>query len=129
MSAHWGSSAESSSFRSQGNYGSLGYQRVWSAEGKHAMYPTQSACNGGGFYGADDCGDNRCDIVDEVFLKVQNVGEPNAPLNQVIPYPSYARDVSPYGDYYVWSGSTFGSATDYRANLTAPLSWCPSKCY
>jgi hypothetical protein len=129
MSAHWGSSAESSSFRSQGNYGSLGYQRVWCAEGKHAMYPTQSACNSGGFFGADDCGDNRCDIVDEVFLKVQNVGELNAPLNQVIPYPAYARDVSPYGDYYVWGTATFGSATSYKDNLTAPLSWCPTKCY
>lgn len=60
MSAHWGSSAESSSFRSQGNNGSFSWQGVWAAEGKHAMYPTQSACNSGGFFGADDCGSSKC---------------------------------------------------------------------
>ncbi len=130
MSAHWGSSAESSTYRSHGNYGTTSYQRVWAAEGKHAMYPTQSACNSGGFFGADDCGDNRCDIVTEVFQKVQNVGESaNMPLNRYIAYPAPSREMSPSGYYDVWSGSPFGSSTSYQENLTKALSWCPAKCY
>lgn len=129
MSAHWTSAAESSTYRSQGNFGTTAYQKVWAAEGKHAMYPTQSACNSGGAFGADDCGDNRCDIVTEVFQKVQNVGELDAPLNQIIPYPAPARDMSPSGTYYVWGTGTFGSATSYRDNFTHALSWCSPRCY
>ncbi len=128
MSAHWTAPSDSSSYRSQGNYGSTLYQKVWASEGKHGMYQSQGACNSGAF-GADDCGDNRCDIVTEVFTKVQNAGELNAPLNPYIPYPSYARDVSPYGSYNVWSPDTFGSSTSYRQNLTSPLNWCPARCY
>ena len=48
MSAHWLASGDSSSFRSHGNFGTPNYQRVWCAEGKHAMYQTQNACNNGG---------------------------------------------------------------------------------
>ena len=131
MSAHWGSSAESSSFRSQGNYGSLSWQGVWASEGKHAMYPTQSACNSGGFFGADDCGDNRCWVsVVELIQKLMNVGEDNARFYDVIPYPAPARDMPPYdGLYSVWSGATFGSSTPYRDNLLKPLNWCPTRCY
>jgi hypothetical protein len=130
MSAHWTADhGDSSSYRSQGNYGSTAYQKVWCAEGKHAMYPSQSACNDGGWFSADDCSDNRCDIVTEVFTKVQNVGEPNLWLNPYIVAPSYAKDVSPYGTYNVWSGDPFGTSTDYRSNLTLPLNWCPASCY
>jgi hypothetical protein len=93
------------------------------------MYPSQNACNNGGFADADDCGDNRCDIITEVFLKVQNAGEPNAWLNPFIPYPASAKNVSPSGSYNVWSGATFGTATDYRSHLTRPLNWCPARCY
>lgn len=101
------------------------------AEGKHAMYPTQSACNSGGFFGADDCGDNRCWVsVGELIQKLMNVGENNARFYDVIPYPAPARDMAPYdGLYSVWSGNTFGSATSYRENLLEPLAWCSSKCY
>src|SRR6185369_11158036 len=67
MSAHWGSSTDSSSFRSQGNFGTTTITRVWCAEGKHAMYPSQSACNSGNIANIDDCSDNRCDITTEVF--------------------------------------------------------------
>lgn len=129
MSAHWGSRAESSSFRTHGNFGTTSYQQVWSAEGKHAMYPTQSACNSGGFSGADDCGDNRCDIVTEVFQKVQNVGEQYTWLDPYLVAPASSRDVSPSGTYNVWSGNPFGSATSYRSNLTQSLNWCPARCY
>lgn len=125
MSAHWGARGDSSSYRSHGNYGTPSYQRVWCAEGKHAMYPSQNACNNGGYADADDCGDNRCDLVTEVFQKIQNAGEYGAPLNPIIPYPSYARDVPPYGTYDVWSGASFASSTDYRSHLMAPLNWCP----
>jgi hypothetical protein len=34
-----------------------GYPRVWVSEGKHAGYFSQTACNGGGTLGADDCSD------------------------------------------------------------------------
>jgi len=128
MSAHWGTSADSSSYRSQGNYGSPYYQRVWCSEGKHGIYPSQGACNSGAF-GADDCGDNRCDIVTEVFQKVQSVGQPWAPLFPYIPYPGATKTTPPSGIYDVWSTATFGDSTSYRSNLTQPLSWCPTVCY
>ncbi len=129
MSAHWGGTGDSSSYRSHGNLGTTSYQRVWCSEGKHGMYPTQSACNNGGYADADDCSDNRCDIVTEVFQKVQNAGEPSAWLNPYIVYPASSKSLAPSGSYNVWSGSSFGSSTNYRANLTAPLSWCPVRCY
>lgn len=129
MSAHWGATGDSSSFRSHGNWGNPNYQRVWCAEGKHAMYPTQNACNNGGFADIDDCSDNRCDIVNEVYLKVQNVGEPNAPINPYIPYPGASKTTPPSGSYNVWGGTKFGDATDYRSHLTRFLNWCPSRCY
>lgn len=129
MSAHWTAGGESSSFRTQGNYGTSAYQRVWCAEGKHAMYPTQSACNNGGTWSADDCSDNRCDIITEVFLKVQNIGEWFAPLNPYIPYPAQFETLSPSGTYNVWSGSSFGTSTDYRSHLTRGLNWCPTNSF
>lgn len=127
LSAHWGAGwpAESSSFRSHGNFGTTSYQRVWCAEGKHAMYPTQSACNNGGPADADDCGDNRCDIVSEVYLKTQNIGEWYASLNRYIPYPGSSKSVPPSGSYDMWSFQSFGSATAYREHMEAFLDWCP----
>jgi hypothetical protein len=125
MSAHWGTSADSSSYRSHGNYGTTNYQRIWAAEGKHALYQTQNACNNGGFAGADDCGDNRCDIVSEVFTKVQNIGEWYAPLNRYIPYPGSSKSTPPSGSYDMWSYQSFGNSTAYRQNMEAWLDWCP----
>jgi hypothetical protein len=126
MSAHWGTSSDSSSFRSHGNYGTTSYQRIWAAEGKHALYQTQNACNGGGFAGADDCGDNRCDIVSEVFTKVQNIGEWYAPLNRYIPYPGATKTTSPSGYYDMWSYQPFANSTAYRENMENWLDWCPN---
>lgn len=124
MSAHWQTAGESSTYRSHGNFGTTSFQRVWCAEGKHAMYPTQNACNNGGWADADDCSDNRCDIVTEVFLKVQNAGELAAPLQPVIPAPAPLSIIPPAGSYNVWSGASFGESTNYRAHLTRPLAWC-----
>lgn len=129
MSAHWGATGDSSSYRSHGNFGASSYQRVWCAEGKHAMYPSQNACNNGGPADVDDCGDNRCDIVTEVFLKTQNIGEPSLPLDPYIPYPGASKTTPPSGTYNVWSGAPFADSTDYRSHLTRALSWCPVKCY
>ena len=124
MSAHLNTSADSSSYRSHGNLGSTVHQRVWCAEGKHAMYRTQSACNNGGFADADDCSDNRCDIRADVYQDVQNIGEANAPLNRYIPYPAASKTSSPFGSYDVWSTASFGDSGDYRSRLTRPLAWC-----
>jgi hypothetical protein len=126
MNAHDGSS-----FRSQGNFGTSTVQRVWCSEGKHGMYATQSACNDGGFYGSDDCSDNRCDITTELFQKVQNVGQSWAPLQYSIPYPGADSTTPPSGTYNVWSGDPFGSsdATAYKTHFTHPINWCPAHCY
>lgn len=124
MSAHWGSAGDSSSFRSHGNSGSTLYHRVWCAEGKHAMYPTQSACNGGGYANADDCSDNRCDIPDDVYTDVQNVGELAVPLDRYIPSPASSKYQSPSGTYDVWGTQKFGTATAYKDHLTRGLNWC-----
>ena len=129
MSAHWGATGDSSSFRAHGNYGTSAYQTVWAAEGKHAMYPTQSACNSGASGGADDCSDNRCNIVDEVFLKVRNAGQLTAPLFHYIPYPGSSKTTPPSGTYDIWGGTPFGDSTAYKTHLTHPLSWCPVQCY
>ena len=43
-----------------------GYPRVWVANGKHASYATERACNAGGAVGADDCSYN----VDDERLQV-----------------------------------------------------------
>ncbi len=129
MSAHWTATGDSSSFRSHGNLGTTALQRVWCAEGKHAMYPTQNACNNGGFADADDCGDNRCDITGEVFLKVQNTGEVSRAIDPFLLYPGPARTSAPSGTYDVWSGAGFGASTAYRSNFTRALGWCPAKCY
>lgn len=124
MSAHWKATGDSSSFRKHGNYGATTYQRVWCAEGKHAMYPTQNACNNGGYADADDCSDNRCDIRSDVYLDVQNIGEVTVPLNRYIPYPGSSKTTSPSGTYDMWSGYKFGDSTDYKSHLTRPLAWC-----
>jgi hypothetical protein len=125
MSAHWTATGDSSSYRSHGNYGNTTYQKVWCAEGKHGMYPSQNACNNGGAFDGDDCSDNRCDIITEVFQKVQNVGESWAPLNQAIVYPAITKDEAPSGVYNVWSGANFGSSNPYASNFTRALNWCP----
>jgi len=36
-----------------------GYPLIWVADGKHANYPTQSACNAGGTIASDNCRSNR----------------------------------------------------------------------
>lgn len=129
MSAHWKAPGDSSSFRKHGNYGATTYQKVWCAEGKHAMYPTQSACNNGGTLDADDCSDNRCDIRSDVYVDVQNIGELSVPLNRYIPYPGSTKTTSPSGTYDVWGGLKFGDATDYKSHLTRSLSWCSGSQY
>lgn len=129
MSAHWTATGDSSSFRTHGNSGTTSIPRVWCAEGKHGMYPTQDACNNGGFADIDDCSDNRCDIVSDLVLKLQNVGEPGTWLDPEIPYPGASKTTPPSGTYNVWSGTAFGSATDYRSHLTRSLAWCPARCY
>ena len=128
LSAHWGATGDSSSYRSHGNGGTTAYQRVWCSEGKHGMYQSQSACNNGGFLGADDCGDNRCDIVTEVFLKL-HAGRAAVPYGPYLLYPGSSKTTPPSGTYNVWSGAKFGDATDYRSNFTSALSWCPVRCY
>jgi hypothetical protein len=124
MSAHWLSGNDFSSYRSHGVFGNTSYQRVWCAEGKHAMYPSKSSCDAGGVGGIDNCGDNRCDIRADVVDDLQNVGEFWLPLARYIPNPAPARDVSPSGNYDVWGGAPFGVVTDYKRVLTTDLGWC-----
>lgn len=125
MTAHWNTSADSSSYYTHGNNGTTSYQQVWAAEGKHALYGTQGACNDGGLGGIDDCGDNRCDIVTEVFQKVQNIGESYAPLNRYIAAPASSKNLSPSGNYDMWSYQQFGTTTPYRTHMERPIDWCP----
>lgn len=131
MSAHWGATGDSSSYRGHGRSGATTHQKVWSSEGKHAMYPSQNACNNGGYADADDCSDNRCDIRADVYLDVQNIGEPTVPLNRDIPYPASAKTsaLSSNVTYDVWSGYRFGDSGDYRSRLTRPLRWCSASNY
>jgi hypothetical protein len=125
MSAHWGASGDSSSYRRQGRSGVTAYQRVWCSEGKHGMYQTQSACNNGNGADIDDCSDNRCDIRADVYTDVQNIGELTAPLNRYIPYPASSKTSAPTGTYDVWSGLRFADSGDYKSKMTRPLGWCP----
>lgn len=129
MTAHWNADSDSSSFRSHGNLGTPYPQRVWCAEGKHAMYPTQNACNNGGKWDADDCSDNRCDIRADILPDLQNAGDPDHPLQTVIPYPNYYKFLSPSGSYEVWSGAPFAGSGDFKKKLTRELGWCAAHLY
>lgn len=130
MSAHLGTEGDSSSYRGHGKAGATTYQRVWCSEGKHAMYPTQSACNNGNVGDIDDCGDNRCDIRADVYTDVQNAGDILAPINRYIPYPALTKTTSPTGTYDVWSGQRFADSGDYKKKFTQqPLYWCTASDY
>lgn len=129
MSAHLNTQGDSSSYRGHGKSGALTHQRIWAAEGKHALYPTQSACNNGNAADIDDCGDNRCDIRADVYTDVQNIGEELFPLNRYIPYPASSKTASPSGTYDVWSGLKFGDSGDYKSRLKRTLSWCTASLY
>ena len=131
MTAHWNTGSDSSTYRSHGNLGTQLHQRVWCAEGKHAMYPTQSACNNGGKWDADDCSDNRCDLRSDILPDLQNAGEYGKPLQRYIPYPATSKYYSPSGSYDVWSGAPFAEAGSFLSKLSKDrnLGWCAAHLY
>lgn len=82
MSAHWRSQGESSTntayyflqYPTGAKY--QGYPVVWVGRGKHANYPTQGACNDGGYVGSDSCEGTPVQARME-FIWNRNVGSPS----------------------------------------------------
>lgn len=95
------------------------YKTVYASESKHALYHTDGECDGGGWYGSDDCPNNQYNLRSYKSGKLQNVGRLyySSNFDTVIKAPNNC------GDYDVWSGAAFGEATSYRQHFTTSLNW------
>ncbi len=123
MSAHKCTPVDSSRFRWSAPQG--GAAPVWAAEGKHANYPSQSACNGGGFLGADDCGDHRVWVPrGAATAELANSGMPEFQIDPFIPFPGSCKLCAPAGSYNVWDmGLDFANSTAYGKHMKSCLWW------
>ncbi len=94
---------------------------LYAAEGKHALYHTDSDCDGGGFGGADDCPNNLYDMRLYKGDKLQNIGQHGASDD----YDTMIQHPNGCDLYDVWGGAPFGDPgiTAYVDHFLAPLSW------
>ncbi len=92
---------------------------IFAAESKHGLYHSDSLCDNGGFWGADDCPNNSIDLRDRKTGRLQNVGNSNDPgtFDTLIQHPDRCNL------YSVWGGQPFAESTAYRSNFIAPLRW------
>lgn len=77
------------------------------ADGKHANYPTDSACDSGGHYGSDECDSPRyLDVV--LVSQSNNIGSRSHPLIDGITTgnPSHPVYANQYVEYY-WTSQPF----------------------
>ena len=96
-----------------------GHVNVFAAESKHALYHTDSECDGGGILNSDDCPNNSIDMRLVKTNKLQNVG--NVSINSA--FDTRIKHPNRCNLYNVWGGSAFGEATSYRSNFIAPIDW------
>lgn len=90
---------------------------LYAAEGKHALYHSDSECDAGGF--SDDCPNNSYDWWPYKSGKLQNVGNPesHAGFDTVIQHPDGCAL------YDVWGGARFGNSTEYLKHFTFYFNW------
>ena len=91
---------------------------TYAAEGKHALYHTDSECDGGGVLGADECPRNAYNMRTYVPGHLQNVGNSNVhSVDTQIQHPDGCHL------YDVWSGDPFAESTNYESHFLYPLRW------
>ncbi len=95
------------------------YRTTYAAEGKHALYHTDSECDGGGFWGADDCPAHEYNMRNSKSGKLQNVGS----FSQHANFDTYIQHPNGCKLYYVWGGDRFADSTEYRTHFLATLTW------
>lgn len=111
-----------------------GYAEVWVSRSKHANYPKQSSCNGGGPGGYDDCNGN-ISYGRFAVHPLRNVGSQSHPfINYTTsinnpytrPGPEWFWEDIPFCGWSVDSGSRVSCApTSYKDVLTAFLNNVP----
>jgi len=89
---------------------------VWVANGKHANYNTDSACDAGGTLGYDDCNDGSRESVDVVGNR--NIGSYYYPLKNEV----YSFDSSLTGREYLWT-----TAGDFNGWHSQPWKLIPGQ--
>ncbi len=92
---------------------------LYAAEGKHALYHTDSECDSGGI--TDNCPYNRYDMHDfKSSNKLQNIGQDGDD-----DFDTTIRDPNGCDLYYVWMGYPFGEphVTPYRDHFLFNFSW------
>lgn len=95
---------------------------VFASESKHALYHTDSECDGGGFFGSDDCPKTPSTAFDMRLVKsnkLQNVGNftNHGSFDVKIKHPDRCKL------YDVWGGLAFGGGTAYKTHFNAPIDW------
>ncbi len=124
LSAHRGRSTDSSAkvYGSEMETGWQGHPVVWVANGKHANYVSQIACDSGAFI-SDSCDDNTF----ETWFYVRdygNLGQSNNPAYSRCGVPSRSISTSNTECYwnrrrfYGWQGSGGGSGGAYQGFLS-----------
>jgi hypothetical protein len=101
-----------------------GYPRIYVSKEKHANYPTDSACDSGGWIGGDSCGGSFFDQRVGV-QRTRNIGELNRQLVNCVSSVSSTRQGIEcfWTDIYFDGWYTFSNATEgYRDYLLAFMS-------
>lgn len=111
---------------------------LWVAEGKHANYFSESACDGGGVCDlggcSDDCSDNYFVLDPAVEFRggdgpMRNAGEEwchaHPTIDATITNPGGGKNSEPFGVYDVWSDVPFGDDVEGRplVLLGRTLTW------
>lgn len=96
---------------------------VFAAESKHGLYHSDSDCDNGGFWGADDCPTNQYDMREWKTGKLQNVGNLGSTGNQFGSFDVLIQHPNMCDLYDVWGGAPFAESTAYRTNFTNTLRW------
>ena len=92
---------------------------IFAAESKHALYHTDSECDGGGVWNSDDCPNNAFDMRSVKGGRLQNIGNSNnhGSFDVRIKHPDRCKL------YDVWSNVDFGEDFPYRQYLTGSIDW------
>lgn len=97
---------------------------LYSSEGKHALYHSDSECDAGGVDvgtgGADECPSNAFDMKDHIAGLLQNVGDlaNGRPLGATIPAPELDGTC-----HDITIDHPFGEATSYNTHFTHTFDW------
>lgn len=121
------SSPDSSAFQSEGVSGRTTPRMLWAAEGKHALYFSDDACDAGGWHGSDDCSPGAQQLdwnLGRSALRNAGAYACNEGFDATIASPSWHCYTEPTATESVWSGAPFGESSAWRSKLnTTVLDW------